>query len=256
MQGIDSMYEESLRQVEGGEENVRLLGGRRSRGCCIGAHSRFQTDDEGSYAVDSEYMSGVANVVHLRRGEVYVDLISSSTPAATFPIVKFWSTVPMCFLTENGIHILYPRLQEENRVLLNPFRLPPPDSDSPPPAVVRMVGQRKAHMRSLVAKYIDRGYDVQHTEHAWDDTVLNRSCLATKAAACPRAVRWVGDGRCMDLFLGGGVDVRIHTPVEDLGLGSYTSVWSLGGARCGPLCGDGEERMKGTSYTLYLDYGS
>ena len=77
-----------------------------------------------------------------------------------------------------------------------------------------------------------------------------------QAAACPRAVHWVGDRRCMGFFLGGGVEVRMHAPAQDLGLGSYTSVWSLGGVRCGPSCGDGEEHMKAMSYTLYLDYGA
>ncbi|KAM5533945.1 hypothetical protein V8D89_012370 [Ganoderma adspersum] len=61
-----------------------------------------------AHATDREYVSGIAHIIHLQRNNVYVDLISSTTPSAMLPIVNFWSTAPMCFLTENAVYILYP----------------------------------------------------------------------------------------------------------------------------------------------------
>ncbi|PIL34987.1 hypothetical protein GSI_02774 [Ganoderma sinense ZZ0214-1] len=176
-----------------------------------------------------EYTGGIAYMIHLRREDVYVDIICSTTSSSTFPIVNFWSTAPMCFLTADAIHILYPRLQEQQHALLNPFRLPLPELEDNLPELNHIVAKQKAHTRSLIAKYVDRGYDVQHTEHPWDVDVSIRACVERKAAACLLYIRWVGDARGMHLSLCGDVNTRMRSSPFQHGLQLYTSVWCRGG---------------------------
>ena len=160
----------------------------------------------------------------------------------------------MCFLTENGIHLLYPRLHEHHRALLNPCRLPPAEPADPAPQLIDIIAKHKARTRSLIAKYVDRGYDIQHTEHAWDPDISVRACSPSKAPACPFAVRWVGDSSCMHLSLRGNVDVRMRTSSEDLGLGFFMAVWTRGGYPCGPFCSGKEGPVDATAYTTCLEY--
>ncbi|KAI1783182.1 hypothetical protein LXA43DRAFT_904095, partial [Ganoderma leucocontextum] len=193
-------------------------------------------------------------VIHLRRGDVYIDVITSSTASATFPIINFWSTGPMCFLTGSALQILYPRLQEDNRILLNPFRLRSDEPFEPPLTLIDVVGKHKAQIRSLIAKYVDRGYDVQHTEHDWNPSLASRVCLPNRAEACPLAIRWVGDPCCMQLSLLGDASIRMHKPAFQHRLAQFTSVWCRGGFPCGPLCSERPGPVDAIAYTIAHHY--
>lgn len=159
----------------------------------------------------------------------------------------------MCFLTGHGLHVLYPHLQEASRALLNPRRLPPCEPDEPSPHLIDVITKHKAHSRNLIVKYVDRGYDVQHTEHVWDPDVSIRACMTADAPACPLATRWVGDRSCLHFSLHGNVAVRKRSTPLDLGLGSITCVWSLGGLPCGPFCSDEEGPLDALAYTTRHD---
>ncbi|PIL24937.1 hypothetical protein GSI_12824 [Ganoderma sinense ZZ0214-1] len=56
---------------------------------------------------DNEYTSGISDIVHLRRGNFYIDLVTSSMPSSTFPVVNFWSTAPMRLIAPCSTHFVF-----------------------------------------------------------------------------------------------------------------------------------------------------
>ena len=175
-----------------------------------------------------KYHGGIRLVITMTRETARVDIIESLTVCAIQPILHFWSTAVMIFMTGTGINSLFPQLLEERRGLLSPHRtshafLTPPPYDG-------------AIMHTLLAKYASRGFDVRYNHLEWvremDPTAV---CHGLEAPACPRTIRWVGDKHTLTRTFG-AVKERMTRPMMEGTLATMTTVWWLGGHSCGLPC--------------------
>lgn len=199
---------------------------------------QYLTDFEGYHVLehnpygeaDGDYHGGIGAVTTLVCGTVHIDVVESLTLCATLPVLHFWSTIVMTFMTGTAIVSLYPHLLEECRGLLTPDRMehvllePPTEGDYPGP------------IHTLLAKYRSRGFDIHANHLDWarqeDPTI---SCDGLDSPACPETVRWVGDWHTLARQFS-TVDKRIGGHVSERLLATNTTVWWRGGNSCGVPC--------------------
>lgn len=185
-----------------------------------GRHSREEAD--------REYQEGIGAVITMARESTHIDIVESLTVCATQPILHFWSTTVMVFMTGTGIGSLFPRLLEERRGLLSPQRtshvldLHPPDDGT----IIHV----------LLAKYALRGFDVRHSHLEWArETEPSAVCHGLGEPACPQTIRWVDDRHTLTRSFG-TVTERMTCVVLEGTLATVTTVWWLGGGSCGLPC--------------------
>ena len=162
-------------------------------------------------------ISGIKSVV---RGDLRVDVVTSSGSSAIAPIFKFHSTPVFNWISPQGFFSAYPSLTCIRRGLLNPMALSRgrfvPDLPS-------------TATRSSLDKYCERGFDVRRNPSCWQDD--RHKC--TLSAECPISSRCVVDGGCLFMPFEEVVG-RMEVPYDS----QYILFWYLGGPPC-----DGRRRV-------------
>ncbi|KAI9069830.1 hypothetical protein FKP32DRAFT_37151 [Trametes sanguinea] len=163
-------------------------------------------------------ISGFIAVFHLRRGDIKIDVIQSTTRSALHPLPYFWSTHVMNYLTADSFCIAYPEYTLHGKGLLNPIHLL--DSVVPDRRIV-----------ANIQKYITRGYDFRARTTAWAADV---DAPCDNPSACPRTIRFFGDKYCVI----GSFTSHSDPSHYDRGLPDHdrTVRWWRGGPTCGGTC--------------------
>ncbi|PIL27787.1 hypothetical protein GSI_10940 [Ganoderma sinense ZZ0214-1] len=169
--------------------------------------------------VDGNRRGGIRSVVRMFNGEKTIDVMQSQTPTSLYPVLFFWSSIPMSFFDEHSMYIAYPRLLETYRAILNPARIvtiPLPD---------------------LLIKYQKRGFVIRLSEASWrsDKHKRSRICHLDQNPYCAQTKRAVGDRWGLQTRLG-PVQERLGLPVFQGPIANWTVVWQRGGHPCGALC--------------------
>lgn len=187
---------------------------------------------------DHDYLNGVARVVRLSRNERFIDLIQSRSGTATVPIMNFWSTAHMVFVSGFSVGVAYPSLLERDRALLNPIR----DDIT------------HQQMVTLLEKVHALGLQFRPTEGSWDEanTPLDHAGQS-RPATCPLTVRWIGDQHCLRFDLGDNGH-RAEQWARALPGPGFTTVWWRGGAPCSEECGPSQPDIVPRVWALPLSH--
>ncbi|KAI0349496.1 hypothetical protein OH77DRAFT_1431184 [Trametes cingulata] len=199
------------------------------------------------------YEGGIDVVVRLVRQESHIDLIQSLTNSAPLPVMHFWSTCVMSFLTGRGCVIPYPDLLEKRRGLLNPIRAQAPNG--------------LLVVEPLMAKYDLRGIEHRLREIDWArDEDPTARCPRDRSSSCPHTIRWIGDPFCAH------VDFRaLHQRPRHIAIPFFpmfsplygvfpdpwwtlTTVWWRGGLTCGGDCDNGDDAVESAVWTQPFEY--
>ena len=104
--------------------------------------------------------SHISSVAHLKKGDLQIDIVLSSSTSPLDPIAAFWATHVQNFLTPHLICLAYPLLLEERQSLLAPAQL----VDMQLPAGFTL---------PLIRKYEMRGFKFAVRNPAFDNSVLS-----------------------------------------------------------------------------------
>lgn len=185
---------------------------------------RYLTEDEHFSVISlidgiDIYAAGIRQVVKLRRhsDSAGIDLILSRTSSTLYPLLHFYSTHVMNFISSNAIGCFYPRLTLSNRGVLSALQLPPSGAISP-------------RIQRCIAKYETRGFEFAMNGYDWADMGKCRS-----GPYCMQSVRKAGDSGCLFVPIQDDLDRRKRFPN-----GKFTNqmgvCWVLGGLGCDRSC--------------------
>ena len=177
------------------------------------------------------YNIGVNTVHKLSKiGSPDMDIVTSSSESAIFPILHFHSTVVMNFFDARSLYIAYPRLLFERKNLINlNVCAVKEDVDKHPNQFISAYGRETRfgyfHLRTSAAlnKYEHRGFRLQR------DIVDGHNCFI--ADVCPHTVRSTIDDKGLWLdFEDNKYDAHSQKSIRVTYGGVL--VWRLGGPSC------------------------
>lgn len=157
----------------------------------------------------------IQGIFWFRKGEITLNVISSTTDNPLEPIFHFHSTVVMNFISSVGIFCAYPTLTLKRRGLVN--------------AEIYERGQSISAINACLDKYRQRGFSLSHTLGEWND-MDRHTC--TRDPSCPHTIRTVYDHGGLFYPFTRRSWIRTKTNLRIHGT-THSSVWSLGANRCG-----------------------
>lgn len=162
-------------------------------------------------------ISGIRDVTSLFNQGLKVDIISSNTSSALYPLAHFWSTLQMNFLTARGFCCAYPGSTFAGIGLLNETGL-------------NAFGHPTQRVAPLISKYEARGYQFLMAS----DKMALFECVPTipPDLTHPLLRRDFDDGRCFTLHFPTASSPYQTNNVLTVSA-TWRVAWQLGGWDCG-----------------------
>ncbi|KAJ7482516.1 hypothetical protein FB451DRAFT_1029793 [Mycena latifolia] len=160
--------------------------------------------------------SGIKRVVHLQKGEKWMNIIVVKGEDPTAAVFQFHSTVVMNYLTAFGLYCAYPSLTLKRLGVANL------------PALLREVST-PGRSADCFEKYRDRGINIENDVTKF---VAHAHHECHTDPECPHTVRSTRDGKGLYIEL-------FPQTAEETAYASangYLIIWSLGG----PMCSEGD----------------
>ncbi|KAI0308909.1 hypothetical protein OF83DRAFT_1180236 [Amylostereum chailletii] len=182
-----------------------------------GYHPAFSTIGS-SYYHHGPYEGGISRVVHLHRASgVSIDVVVSSRICSTFPLVHFWNTLVLNYVSFRGLCVAYPELTFQGKGCINPARL------------------TARNTPNLITKYNARGFNIG----LFEGTATKCGPDYAHKWSCPNTFRSFNDRSCFSMPFGNRHDsVRDNDP--------HIVFWRFGSTECGGSCGRTSTRLAGT----------
>ena len=183
------------------------------------------------------FRPSINRITHLQKGDLFVDVVTASSPCAILPVFGFHSTPVFGWISGDGLFHAYPKMTCEGRGLTNPMTFTLKNFVPPLPP---------ANVRSALEKYFYRGFNIHKNPRCWPEG-LGKEHVCTSDVNCPHTARHILDSGTMFLKFARFDDSSgILTPKEVLPYRSPSILyWNLGGPSC-----DGERRVTESFITL------